>query len=314
MSYAPREHGGPGRDASPRAWVRADFSLLLTATERVGLGADTAAEVWHAVDEDGLRYAVKWSGGGSRAALLVPALLAARGVSGIPAPLSTLSGALWSEREGRRLSVVPWVSDEGALDSGLTEDQWRTYGTLLARTHATVPDPETRSALPREDHTHAAETAQVRAFQRALARAAPGSAHGSGSDSGLESAAAATASAASDTAEALLAGADELCRRLRARDPAPAVLCHGDPHLGNVLLREGRPWLIDWDGAALAPPERDLLFVLGGVLASAPVRVHEQAWFFEAYTAAGGNLAHRPRASGLLPLPPSPGKPGGARR
>ena len=278
----------------PRAWVRADFSLSLTATERVGLGADTSAEVWHAVAEDGLRYAVKWSGGGSRAALLVPALLTARGVPGIPAPLPTTSGALWSERDGRRLSVVPWVSDEGALDAGLTEDQWRAFGAVLARTHTIDPDPETRSALSREGHTHAAETARVRAIQRVLATPSPDGTPDPGPRlvtpprDALAAELAERWSAASDTVEALLAGAGELSRRLRARETAPAVLCHGDPHLGNVLLREGRPWLIDWDDAVLAPPERDLLFALGGVLASAPVHAHEQAWFFEAYTAAGG--------------------------
>lgn len=285
VSNASREHG-PDRDDALRAWVRADFSLALTATERIGLGADAAADVWHAVGEDGLRYAVKWSGGGAGAALLVPALLAERGVPGVPAPLPTPSGALWSERQGRRLSVVPWVSDEGALDAGMAEDQWRAYGTMLARTHATEPDPEAAAALPHEDHTHAVEAAQVRAVQQALGDVAKGRVPGPGD--ALVTELAEQWSAASDTVAALLAGAEELGGRLRGRAPAPAVLCHGDPHLGNVLLREGLPWLIDWDDAVLAPPERDLLFVLGGVLAFAPVREHEQAWFFEAYTAVGG--------------------------
>jgi len=71
--------------------------------------------------------------------------------------------------------------------------------------------------------------------------------------------------------------------RLRARRP-PAVLCHADPHLLNVLVDgDGRPWLIDWDDARLAPRECDLMFVVGGLFADAPVGARELAWFGEGY-------------------------------
>ena len=62
------------------------------------------------------------------------------------------------------------------------------------------------------------------------------------------------------------------------------MVCHGDPHLGNLLLEpDGRVWLIDWDDAVLAPRERDLMFVVGGVLAFAPVSPAERAAFFAGY-------------------------------
>jgi spectinomycin phosphotransferase/16S rRNA (guanine(1405)-N(7))-methyltransferase len=39
---------------------------------------------------------------------------------------------------------------------------------------------------------------------------------------------------------------------------APRVLTHGEPHAGNTMLTADGWKLIDWDTAALAPPERDL--------------------------------------------------------
>ena len=36
------------------------------------------------------------------------------------------------------------------------------------------------------------------------------------------------------------------------------VVTHGEPHPGNVLGRDGRLVLIDWDTVGLALPERDL--------------------------------------------------------
>src|SRR5690625_3495460 len=83
-------------------------------------------------------------------------------------------------------------------------------------------------------------------------------------------------------------GADHLrparpCRQSASRVTRAAVLCHGDAHLGNVLVNGDTLWLIDWDDAARAPREHDLMFVLGGVLFFAPVSTQEQAWFFEGY-------------------------------
>jgi spectinomycin phosphotransferase len=62
------------------------------------------------------------------------------------------------------------------------------------------------------------------------------------------------------------------------------VVCHGDPHVGNLLADDDESvWLVDWDDAVLAPRERDLMFVLGGVLAFAPVGADERTAFFAGY-------------------------------
>ncbi len=55
----------------------------------------------------------------------------------------------------------------------------------------------------------------------------------------------------------LLARYDELAARVRSADE-PMVLTHGEPHAGNTMLTADGWKLIDWDTAAVAPPERDL--------------------------------------------------------
>jgi spectinomycin phosphotransferase len=55
---------------------------------------------------------------------------------------------------------------------------------------------------------------------------------------------------------------DRLVERVRASG-AEAVVTHGEPHPGNVMLRDGRVLLIDWDTLALALPERDLWMLDG---------------------------------------------------
>ncbi|MER5337792.1 phosphotransferase [Micromonospora sp. NPDC002717] len=261
-----------------RAWVREDFGVDLTGAEAVGHGADRHARLWQARSADGTRYAVKLSGGGSPAGLVVSAYLGARGVPGIAVPLRTRDGRLWSDRDGRRLSLVPWVSDARALGGAMTAEHWRAYGELLAAVHDVAVTDDLAALLPPGGAAHAAIVAAARGVDARLRGLRPG-------DQGdpLVDELARIWSGARGTVAALARGVERLGDELRDR-PGPAVVCHGDPHLGNLLLGpEGRVWLIDWDDAVLAPRECDLMFLIGGVLAFAPVTAAQQAAAFAGY-------------------------------
>ncbi|GAB3938102.1 hypothetical protein GCM10027614_17530 [Micromonospora vulcania] len=60
-------------------WVRADFGLDLATLDEVTHGADQHARLWLGQAADGSRYAVKLSGGGTPAGLVVMAYLAGQG-------------------------------------------------------------------------------------------------------------------------------------------------------------------------------------------------------------------------------------------
>ena len=148
-----------------RGWVEEDFALDLVSMDEVEHGADDKAQLWRGNAADGARYAVKLSGGGTPAGLVVTAHLAREDVRGIAAPVPTRQGRLWSDRAGRRLSVVPWVSDHRALAGPLGAAHWTAYGELLAQVHATAATDEVASLLPREDHTHEQLASTARALE-----------------------------------------------------------------------------------------------------------------------------------------------------
>lgn len=54
---------------------------------------------------------------------------------------------------------------------------------------------------------------------------------------------------------AILDRYDTLAARVAGR---PRVITHGEPHAGNLMTADRLTYLIDWDTAALALPERDL--------------------------------------------------------
>jgi spectinomycin phosphotransferase len=42
-------------------------------------------------------------------------------------------------------------------------------------------------------------------------------------------------------------------------------LCHGDIHAGNLLINQDNFYIVDWDTIILAPKEKDLMFIGGGI-------------------------------------------------
>ncbi len=61
------------------------------------------------------------------------------------------------------------------------------------------------------------------------------------------------------------------------------MLCHSDIHGGNVLIDEsGSIFIVDWDDPIMAPKERDLMFIGGGV-ANVSNQPHEADLFYKGY-------------------------------
>lgn len=270
-----------------RAWLRDDFGLDARSLDAVRAGAGERACTWRAATDAG-PFAVRWSSGGSPGGLEAAAAITRRlppapplappAAAVVAAPRRTRTGALWAERCGGRLAVTAWLDGPRALDVALTPPQWTAFGRLLARAHAV--DPLSAPHLPRTDFR-------------------PGPA--------LVAFDAADAAAASPVADELAVEAGVLWQAARHRllevrgrsirvgarlqallrdDPrsVPLVVCHGDPHLGNLVVTGPRDVaLVDWDDAVLAPPEHDLMFLLGGVLAYAPVTAEQAAGFFTGY-------------------------------
>jgi spectinomycin phosphotransferase len=248
-------------------YVAEDFDIHLTSVEAINGGVDRAAQNF--LGRTGsATYAIKWSAGGTAAGLVVPSALADRGQQAVAAPVRTPDGRLWSERDGRRLSVTPWVGDRSGLDGGLDEVQWREFGALLAATHALPVAPNLAAVLPVAGHE--ADLAAARATEALLQASAP-----------PDAIAAQARRTWLEHAQRIAAVAE----RVASLAPAvtPSTVCHTDPHLGNVLAAPGRMWLVDWDDAALSTPEHDLMFVLGGTYGDEHIGDRERDWFFQGY-------------------------------
>ncbi|WP_427888612.1 phosphotransferase enzyme family protein [Kribbella sp. GL6] len=251
-------------DTLLRKWLLADFGLDVARLTPVAYGADVAAQVWRATTATNA-YAVKWSGAGTNTGHQVAAFLADSGLPGVPEMIRTSEGGLWSVHAKKRLTVTPWIDGPRAAETGLTDEQWSEYGVLLRRVHDAEPPPRLRDALPRHSHIDARMPAVVDDVRRRLE--AP------------EGDVAEELAAVWATYDGIIADL------LTNRPPAPTgprVVCHGDPHIGNVLV-DGGLHLIDWDDVIHAPREQDLMFMLGGMGDVGPTTTAQREAFLTGY-------------------------------
>ncbi|PPH81781.1 hypothetical protein C5C82_16285 [Rathayibacter sp. AY1D5] len=253
-----------------RDLVRREFGIGLVDLEPVVGGLDHGARVWCAADGSGALWSVKASARDGRFGLALSASLGESGVPGVAAPHRASDGRPWAEDRGLRVSVAPWILGEDAVDSGEDALDWEGFGAVLRSVHDAEPPtlaPPVRRGIRRVRRPLAdllAETderidaqPESRPLLTALWR---------GNRSRLDA----------------LAGAE---RRLkRARTPTSRVPLHGDPHPGNVVIDEsGRPWLIDFDEATVAPREADLLLIELGVIYSRPISDVQRSAFRAGY-------------------------------
>jgi spectinomycin phosphotransferase len=172
----------------------------------------------------------------------------------VPRPQATRGGGLWGWLGELRLALFEFIdgqplSDQDLSAAGLTE---RVAG-LAAGIHAAtgalaVPVPFT-------------ETFEVWAdgLRGCLAELEPDA----GGPDGLVAEARALVWPQRVALLGMLERVQALGNAGRSK-PRERVLCHGDL-IGDNLLgdRAGRLWTVDWDGAALAPRERDLALFAG---------------------------------------------------
>lgn len=254
--------------------LRTQYGLPVANLTFLPIGHDSSAWVYQAQTDDGTAYFVKLRTGiANEAGLRLPRYLHDHGVTHVVAPLPTATQTLWASVDGYALILYPFIDGTTGMQSGMSDRQWVDYGAILRQMHATPISAELTRSMRREDFAPewGAVTKQLDAHIGARAFADPAARE-----------LAAFWQARRPEIQMLLDRAEELGRRL-ARTAPPFVICHADIHTDNVLLDDGgQVWLVDWDETTLAPKERDLMFVVGGISTDL-VGPREEELFFRGY-------------------------------
>lgn len=239
------------------------------------LGADVDALVYKAQTHENLSYFVKLKRGQSDhdIGITIQLLLHDAGIQQIISLIKTKQGQISQPLDGYMLFVYPFITGKDGFAKNLTNDQWITLGKALRQVHDVVLPSSMRARVKRETYSPKWREVirsvyfriETEEFSDNVARQLS-----------------AFMKRHQATIQRLVERAEQLSFVLKEQS-LPFVLCHSDIHAGNVLIGDnGLLYLVDWDAPILAPKERDLMFIGGGV-ANVWNNFDEEELFYKGY-------------------------------
>lgn len=251
-------------------YLREYYRLEIATLELLSLGADLNASVYKAEGADHKIYFVKVRQGPfSEAHVEVISLLQEAGIKEIISPIRTSEGKQVQRVGDITLIVYPFIEGQNGFDRSLSDQQWVRFGKTLRQIHEMEVPEAVRKHIRRENFSPK---------WRDVVRSLDNRIGGKNDELGFR----VFLKERKEVIEKLLNRSERLSKTLESQT-FHFVLCHSDIHAGNLLLeKEDIFYLIDWDDPIMAPKERDLMFIGGGV-GNVWNRPHEEALFYEGY-------------------------------
>jgi len=233
-----------------------EYNLRVSTLTFLPLGADMGTAVYRVVGNDGTFYFLKLRKGFDEISVSVPLFLKSQGSKEIIAPFETKSNQGWADFGAYKMILYPFIEGKDGFDMELSDHHKRTLGAALRAIHSVQFPPELKNQIPQETYSTKYRE-QVKEFQRQVEK---------NTFSDLNAAKLADfIKSKRDEIDRLIQRTEELTIKLQSQSHE-LVLCHTDIHGGNVLITDdGRFYIVDWDAPLVAPKERDLMFIGGGI-------------------------------------------------
>jgi spectinomycin phosphotransferase len=257
------------------ACLQDEYGLPVIQVAFLPLGADQNTAVYRVVAEDATPYFVKLRRGDlNRIAVALPRALCDQGITQVIAPLLARTGQLWTDLDGFKVILYPFVQGRNGYEGDLSDRHWVEFGAALKRIHTAQLPPTLIESIPRETYSPRWREIAMTFLQRVEY------------DVFVDPVAAKLAAllkAKRGEVLDLVERAERLARVLQTRSPK-FVLCHSDVHAGNVLIDTNDAfYIVDWDDPILAPKEHDLMFVGGAQGFTGHTPQEEETLFYQGY-------------------------------
>lgn len=183
-------------------------------------------------------------------------LLHNSGIKEIVAPIHTIEGNLFEQLDHFKMMVYPFIHAPNGFNRNLTKQQWIQLGKTLRNIHEISVPPSIQQQLRKETYS----TKWRKIVRSFYSKIKPDTL-----DDHITIDFKSFFKKNIDLIHRLVDSAEELSKKIHP-DPNKYILCHSDIHAGNVLVVDSESiFIVDWDEPMMAPKERDLMFIGGGV-------------------------------------------------
>ncbi len=261
--------------------LQEEYGLHIAQLEFLPLGGDLGTAVYRVVAETGEAYFLKLRKGFDEITVTVPLFLKSQGMQEIIPPFETKSKQGWVDFGEYRLILYPFIEGTDGFERELTDQHRKALGAALKRIHTAQISTELKSGIPKETFSPQWRES-LKSFQALIENKA--------FEDPTAAKLAAFMKSKRDEINRLVARTEELASELQSQ-PLEFVLCHTDIHGGNILIsEEDKLYIVDWDNPLLAPKERDLMFIGGGI-DNIWKSERDEAVFYEGYGKTEINVA-----------------------
>ncbi len=236
--------------------LQKEYRLHVTSLTFLPLGADVGSVSYRVVADDGAAYFLKLRKGFSEIVVTVPLFLKAQGIQEIIIPFETRSKQHWADFGEYKMILYPFVEGKNGFQRELTDQHKRRLGSALKAVHSAQIPPELERLIPEETFSP-----KWREYVKALQVLVEEKTF---SDPNAAKLAEFMKSKPGEI-DRLIRRTEELAAEVQSK-PLELVLCHTDIHGANMLITAKDDfYIVDWDAPLLAPKERDLMFIGGGI-------------------------------------------------
>lgn len=253
--------------------LKSHYAIESQSAQRLPLGADMDALVYR-VKAKSRDYFVKIKyNNHEEIHMSIINFLHDSGLSEIIFPIATIDGKLLKRLDHFQMIVYPFIDGKNGFEQKLMKMQWVALGKALKKIH-TLPIPVSIQKQLRKETFSPKWCAVVRSLYLQM--------EPNVLDDIITKDFKNFFKAKFDVIQRLVNSAEKLGKKIQY-DSSKYVLCHSDIHAGNILIAADKSfYIVDWDDPIMAPKERDLMFIGGGV-GNVWNLADEITYFYEGY-------------------------------
>lgn len=237
--------------------IEQEYGFPVSRMALLNCGFDQNTTVYKLYSHDQETFFLKIrSGVFSESSLLIPFWLSEKmHLPNLIAPVETKSKRLYVKEDTFYLTVYPYINGRSGWDISLTEGRFFEFGKCMKSLHSTALPEEYSAIVPVETY---GSKYRIRVTEYL------GSIENKNQDDLIIREFLNFLQMKKKIILKMIHTTEKCVEIIKTKKPG-YCLCHGDIHAGNLLINKNTFYIVDWDTILMAPKERDLMFIGGGI-------------------------------------------------